>query len=168
MDAKFVKDVQSKGWSVQAVSKDAVVAKCPSAGCNLFAELKYGGHIPEVDPGCRRDPIDLQVASYDEIRLHLRAARERLLLSIREVEEISGIASDHLAKVEKDHNPRMPPAQMLFDWAGALGYELVLRPVPLPALAIRTIMDTRDKTAARTKRNTMESRRRAVRAPRGV
>jgi len=168
MDAKFVKEVQAKGWSVQAVSSEAVVAKCPSAGCNLFAELKYGGHIPAVDPGCRRDPIDIQVASYDDIRRQLRAARESLLLSIREVEEISGIASDHLAKVEKDKNPRMPPAQMLFDWAGALGFEIVLRPIPLPALAIRTIMDTRDRTAARTKRNTMESRRRAGKSLRGV
>jgi transcriptional regulator with XRE-family HTH domain len=168
MDAKFVKDVQAKGWSVQAVSQDSVVAKCPSAGCNLFAELKYGGHVPAVDPGCRRDPLDVQVATYDDIRRQLRNAREGLLLTIREVEEISGIASDHLAKVEKDQNPRMPPAQMLFDWAGALGYEVVLRPIPLPALAIRTIMDTRDKTAARTKRMTLESRRRAGKSPRGA
>jgi len=42
MDAKFGKDVQAAGWAVQAVTSDALVAKCPNAGCNLFAELKYG------------------------------------------------------------------------------------------------------------------------------
>ena len=35
MDTKFVKDVQMAGWSIQAVSEDAVIGKCPSAGCNL-------------------------------------------------------------------------------------------------------------------------------------
>lgn len=168
MDAKFLKDVQAKGWAIQSVSTEGAIAKCPSAGCNLYAELKYGAHVPAVDPGCRRDPIDIQVATYDEIRRQLRAARESLLLTIREVEEISGIASDHLAKVEKDLNPRMPPAQMLFEWAGALGFEIVLRPAPLPSLAIRTIMDTRDKTAARTKRTTLEGRRRTSKDRRGA
>lgn len=50
MDAKFLKDAQAAGWAVQTVSDTAVIAKCPSAGCNLFAELKQGGVVPTVDP----------------------------------------------------------------------------------------------------------------------
>mgnify|MGYP001360504445 CR=1 FL=1 len=58
--------------------------------------------------------------------------------------------------------------QTLLDWAGALGFELVLRPVPMTALALRTIVETRDKTAARSKRMTLENRRRGERASRGA
>jgi len=83
--------------------------------------VEIWGYVPSADHGCRRDPIDIQVATYDAIRRKLRAARESLLLTIRDVEEISGIASDLPAKLEEDQNPRMPPAQMLSEWAGALG-----------------------------------------------
>ena len=168
MDAKFVKDVQAKGWSVQSVSTDAVVAKCPSAGCNLYAELRYNGFVPTIDPGCRRDPMDIQVATYDDIRRQLRAARESLLLTIREVEEIAGLEPDLLAKVERDGTKKIPNVQTLSDWAGSLGFEIVLRPIPLTAYALRTIIETRDKMAARSKRMTLENRRRASKDRRGA
>lgn len=167
MDAKFLKDVQSKGWAVQAVNPDGVIVKCPSAGCNLFAELKYDAHVPAVDPGRRRDATDVQVATYEDIRLQLRAARESLLLTIKEVEEIAGIEPDLLAKVERNGTKKIPNVQTLSDWAGALGYEIVLRPVPLTNYALRTIIETRDKSASRTKRMTLESRRRAEKLRRG-
>ncbi len=160
MDTKFVKDVQAAGWSIQAVTPDSVIAKCPSAGCNLIAEMRLGGFIPSVDPGYRRDPFDRQVATYDEIRKLLRGKRESLLLTIRETEEVAGLEPDLLAKVERDGTKKIPNVQTLMDWAGALGFELVLRPVPMTAYALRTIVETRDKTAARIKRMTLENRRR--------
>lgn len=168
MDTKFVKDVQAAGWSIEAVTKDTVIAKCPSAGCNLYAELKQGGVVPAVDPGARRDPIDQQVATYDTIRKMLRQRRESLLLTIRELEEVAGLEPDLLAKVERDGTKKIPNVQTMLDWAGALGFELVLRPVPMTALALRTIVETRDKTAARSKRMTLENRRRGERASRGA
>lgn len=167
MDTKFVKDVQMAGWSIQAVSDDAVIAKCPSAGCNLHAQLKLGAAIPAVDPGCRRDPIDAKVGTYDDIRLALRKRRENLLLTIRELEEVAGLEPDLLAKVERDGTKKIPNVQTLLDWAGALGFEIVLRPAPMTPLALRTIVETRDKSAARTKRMTLENRRRGERARRG-
>lgn len=168
MDIKFVKDVEVAGWSVQAVTDDAVIAKCPSAGCGLHAQLKLGCAIPAVDPGGRRDPIDRKVEKYDDIRLLLREKREKFLLSIREVEEIAGLETDLLAKVERDGTKKIPNVQTLIDWCGSLGFELVLRPVPLTAYAVRTIVETRDKTAARTKRMTIENRRRGERINRGA
>lgn len=167
MDTKFVKDVQAAGWSIQAVSDDAVIAKCPSAGCNLHAQLKQCAAIPAVDPGRRRDPIDAKVETYDDIRRALRKKREGLLLTIRELEEVAGLEPDLLAKVERDGTKKIPNVQTLLDWAGALGFELVLRPVPLTPLTLRTIVETRDKSAARTKRMTLENRRRGERARRG-
>ena len=168
MDTKFVKDVQAAGWSIEAVTTDSVIAKCPSAGCNLYAELNQGGVVPTVDPGARRDPIDCQVATYDTIRKMLRHRRESLLLTIRELEEVAGLEPDLLAKVERDGTKKIPNVQTLLDWVGALGFELVLRAVPMTALALRTIVETRDKTAARSKRMTLENRRRGERAGRGA
>lgn len=168
MDAKFLKDVQAKGWAVQAVTGDAVIAKCPSAGCLLHAKLEPGSPVPVVDPGCRRDPIDRQVSTYDEIREMLRERRETLLLTIREVEEIAGLEPDLLAKVERDGTKKIPNVQTLLDWSGSLGFEIVMRPIPLTAYAVRTIIETRDKTAARTKRMSLENRRRGLKASRGA
>ncbi|MDF3426580.1 helix-turn-helix transcriptional regulator [Sulfitobacter sp. KE29] len=164
MDTKFVKDVQMAGWSIQAVSEDAVIGKCPSAGCNLHAQLQPGAAIPAVDPGCRRNPIDAKIKTYDDIRRAFRKRRENLLLTIRELEEVAGLEPDLLAKVERDGTKKIPNVQTLLDWAGALGFELALRPVPMTPLALRTIVETRDKSAARTKRMTLENRRRGKKA----
>ena len=89
-------------------------------------------------------------------------------MTIRELEEVAGLEPDLLAKVERDGTKKIPNVQTLLDWAGALGFELVLRPVPMTALALRTIVETRDKTAARSKRMTLENRRRGERASRGA
>lgn len=168
MDAKFVKEVQAQGWSVQAVDDDAVIAKCPSAGCGLHAKLVYGQHIPAVDPGCRRNVLDQEVATWNDIRLKLREQREMLRLTIREVEEVAGIEPDLVAKVERDGSQKIPNVQTLMDWAGSLGFELVMRPIPMTGYAIRTIIETRDKLAARSKRMTLENRRRGQKRIRGV
>lgn len=163
MDPKFIKDVQAAGWHIEAATSEFVIAKCPSVGCNLRAKLNQDQHIPQVDPGCRRSFTDRKVEKFDDIRLILRERRENLALSIREVEEIGGIAVDHLAKMEKDEFTKQPNAQTLIEWAQALGFELVLRPAELTNYALRTICDTRDKVAPRQKRFTLEARRRGRR-----
>ena len=163
MEPKFLKDVQAAGWHVEAVTTDAVIGKCPSVGCNLRAKLQHGAYIPQVDPGCRRDLIDQRVESYEDIQAILKARREGLSLSIREVEEIAGIATDHIAKMEKVNPTKLPNAEALIEWAQALGFELVFRPAPMTSYAIRTICETRDKTASRQKRFKVEQRRRVSR-----
>lgn len=163
MDPMFLRDVQANGWHIRAVTESSVIGKCPSVGCNLHAELHIDGHIPAVDPGCRRDLIDQKVESYSDIQGILKERREGLALSIRETEEIAGIATDHIAKMEKENPSKIPNAEILIEWAQALGYEVVFRPIPMTSYAIRTICDTRDKVASRTKRFRLEERRRGSR-----
>lgn len=168
MDTKFLKAVQEKGWHIEAATEESVIAKCPSAGCNLRAELRFGGHVPDVDPGCKRNLLDQEVTTYDDLRTMLRSRRDNLRLSIREVEEIAGMPTDHLAKIEHDGMKRLPNFQFVMEWAAALGFEVVLRPIPMTSYAIRTICDTRDKVASRTKRLTIEQRRRGGKTSRSA
>lgn len=163
MDPKFIKTVQDKGWRVDAVTESSVICKCPAAGCSLRAEIQENGHVPAVDPGQRRDMIDQPIASYDDIRRMLRSRREELRLAMSEVEDIAGFSSDHLAKIEKESIERQPNAQMLIEWANALGFEIVLRPAPLTPFAVRVICDTRSKIESRTRRFNVEKRRRETR-----
>lgn len=163
MNPDFLKDVQAAGWHIERVTDSDVIARCPSIGCDLAAKLEPSQDIPQVGPGCRIAATDRKVEKYDDIRRILRARRESLALSIREVEEISGMAVDHLAKIERDDYTKQPNGQMLIEWAQALGFEIVLRPIDLTPYAVRMICDTRDRHAARTKRFSLEARRRGVR-----
>jgi len=164
MDLKFLKEVQSLGWHINGVLGDEVRVSCPAVGCGMKAKLKQGSSIPFADPGSRRNRLDVPLQSYDDLRRALRGRREDLALTILEVEEIGGIATDHLAKFEKDAHTKMPNAQTLIEWVQALGYELVLRPADLTPFAMRVVCDTRDKVASRSKRFTAEGRRRNERA----
>lgn len=163
MDAKFLKDVEGAGWSIEAVDDDSVIGKCPSVGCQMRAKLDHGKRIPQVDPGCRRDILDRKVGSYDEVREILRERREGLGLTIREVEEIAGCAVDHMAKAEKDGPVKVPNVQLLVEWMQALGLELVVRPGELPAYTRRVIVETRDKLDSRRNRFRLEAERRKAR-----
>jgi transcriptional regulator with XRE-family HTH domain len=164
MDQQHLKQVQAAGWQIEAVQPDHVIARCPSVGCALRAKLALGGPVPAVDPARARSRVEARIQSYDDLRQQLRERREALLLSIREIEEIAGLTVDHLAKLEHDGRTRLPDIQTIMDWCGAVGYEIVLRPVPMTALALRTICDTRDRVDARAKRMSIEARRRATKA----
>ena len=100
---------------------------------------------------------------FADIQNFLKSRRDELALSIAEIEEIIGLSKDHLAKMEKQNPSRTPSTDILIEWAQALGFELVFRPTPMTSYAIRTICDTRDKTAARQKRFETEKRRRGSR-----
>lgn len=160
MKPEFLRKVQQAGWHIEKVTEDAVQAKCPSAGCALRAMLAEGGFVPDCDPARSRDLVDRKVETYDDIRLMLRERRESLGLSIREVEEIGGMATDHLAKAEKDDPVKIPNANLLIEWAQSLGFELVLRPTDMTPYAIRTICDTRGVQERRSRRFDIEARRR--------
>ena len=160
MDPKFVKEVQQRGWHVEAVTDEDVIGRCPSIGCGLRAKLNQNARIPDVDPGCRRSRIDKPVHNFEDVRKAMRQRREELALTIHEVEEIGGITVDYLAKFEKENPSKIPNASLLFEWVQTLGYELVLRPIEMTPYAIRTICETRDKLASRQKRFSNDKRRR--------
>lgn len=152
MDQKFLKQVQDAKWQIKAAGEDFVVAQCPRAGCNLLVNLKPGGAVPQT---CRPGPdlLERVVSSFEDARLFLRERREDLGLSIRDTEEISGAATDHMAKWEKDSPSKIPNTETFLEWAKALGYDVVLRPAPLPPLALSMIIETRPLIARRVQRN---------------
>ncbi len=160
MDTKFLREVQKAGWFIEKVTDSFVIGKCPSQGCHMRAKLCHKMPVPAVDPLDRRAQKDITLTGYDPARRILRDRREKLALSIREMEEISGIVDDHLAKMEKDSYTKIPNAQTFIEWAQALGFEVVLRPAGLTLLSLRTIIDTREKLPSREARFKVEAARR--------
>ncbi len=157
-DPKFLKDVQSAGWSVQSVTEGGCVAQCPTSGCSMRAMISAGKQIPkrQVDQGPSQD---IEIGGYDEARRILREKRRGLALTIGEMEIVSGIACDHAAKFERDDYSKPPHVQTFIEWAASLGYEVVLRPTDLPPITLRMISETRDRVAARQRRFELERQR---------
>lgn len=146
----FLAAIQMAGWLIKAVDEDRATVSCPRAGCGLDLTYRPGGKIHEA---CAKEPTIAQCAVelFADARKFLRQRREDLGFSIKDVEEVAGMAVDHLAKFEKDDAYRIPNAQIFFEWARALGYQVVLRPHPkgLPNYALRMVAETRDKQTMR-------------------
>lgn len=142
ISAEFMREVQSAGWNIVAVTTDAITAGCPRSGCNLRHKIRKGGTVPAV---CRTDPplADVAVTSFDDARIAMRERREQLWLTIKEVEDAAGLADDYLAKFEKDDPSKIPNAQAFIEWVQSLGFEMVLRPSTLPPRTMRLIEQTR-------------------------
>ncbi len=158
MDQKFLKDIQSNGWVIEAVEEGSCIARCPSPGCGMRARIKSSGAVPprlndQVE-------LDFNATSFNAARGFLRGRREELRLSIAEVEEAAGLTKDHLAKMERDDDLRIPNLETFITWANTLGFELVLRPAELPPVTMRMICDTRSLTARRGRRFMVERDRR--------
>lgn len=161
--ARFFKAIEDRGWMVESADQDHCIAKCKTPGCSMRIRVRENGAIPmrEVD---HRYNLDRVIHTFDDARKTLRDRREGLGLSIVEIEEISGIGNDHLAKFERDNHelyPRMPNVETFIYWANTLGYEIVLRPSNLPMVTCKAIQDTRHLWPTRRKR-TQKLRRRAV------
>lgn len=156
MEPKFIQLVQAKGWIIRGASKDHVLAACPRRGCGLKVQMVPGRKIPEA---CRDDAKldEVEVRTFDDARLFLRERREDLAVTIRETEEVAGIAGDFLAKFEKDDPSKIPNAQTFIEWAQSLGYVVTLRPASLSAYMIQVIARTRHRLGARM-RQTMHHR----------
>lgn len=158
MEQDFLKEVEHRGWLIESVNETECVAACPTSGCGLKALLRMGTRIPvrSVPHGPNQD---VAVRSYDDARKFLRDRRNALHLSITEVEEASGIASDQLAKCERDNHSKMPNVESFMFWAAALGFEVVLRPVALPPVTLRHIVNSRSKVESREARAALERTR---------
>lgn len=150
MDQGFLRDVQRAGWQITGVDGQAATVACPRAGCSLKVRLKSGAKIPQA---CATGPdlAEVTVTTFEDARVFLRARREALGLTIKELEEVAGAAVDHLAKAEKDNPSKYPNTQLLIEWATSLGYEVVLRPAAMPAMALRYLADSRSQAASRLK-----------------
>lgn len=148
LDPKFLRDVQNSGWLIRFVDQDSVTAACPRQGCSTLLKLRSGTRIPDAC-GSGADFREVVVGNYETLRAALKLRRQTLGLAIAEVEDIAGVATDHLAKAEKEGPSRVPTLDILAEWAEALGYEIVLRSKPLPAYTLRVISQTRPRLDAR-------------------
>lgn len=160
---EFLREVQRAGWDLMSVDLGSALVSCPRQGCNLRVRLKSGTAIPET---CGRGP-DLRetvVRSYEDARIALRNKRHSLTLSIAEVEDIAGMASDHLAKAEKENPSRILTTNIFLEWCEALGFEVVLRPKELSPYALRVISQTRARSEAR-RNQIVRQRRLSLPAP---
>lgn len=145
---EFLREVQGGGWLIITADSETVYAGCPRQGCGLQIKLKPGATVPA---SCRANPdlAEVVIEGFDDARRAMRARREQLGLSIRNVEEAAGLADDYLAKFEKDDPAKIPNAQSFIEWIQSLGHELVLRPKGLPPYTMRIISETRDQLRAR-------------------
>lgn len=150
MDTKVLREIQRLGWIIESVGKDACVVKCPEQGCGMRARIrKDTGAPPRLN---ERVETDIEAKSFDEVRQMLRARRLELALSIPEIEEAAGLTTDHLAKFERPDFSKIPNLDTVIYWAGALGFELVLRPAELPPMTLRMITETRPILPQRRRR----------------
>ena len=142
---EYVREVQAAGWNVIAADMDSVWVGCPRGGCNLRLRLKSGSAIPSVCRTIAPMPEIVIRDWFNDFRPALRERRQELGLNIKDTEDVSGIATDHLAKMEKDDPSKVPNIMTAIYHANALGYELVLRPRSegLPLMTINRIIETR-------------------------
>ena len=146
--------IQTAGWSIETADSASCTVKCPTPGCRMRARFKEGDSVPVREvPGHRWDRA---VTSFDDAREALKARRQEIGLTIAEVEHISGIAGDHLAKFERTDWSRMPNTETFIEWAQALGLDVTLRLGELPPVTLRWISDTRPRIEARRRRFEIE------------
>lgn len=156
--AKLIQRIQAAGWVLESADKDTCVAKCPAMGCEMRAVFRTGGPLPKREPHSGPD-LDIPVSTFNGAREVLRDRRRELLLTIRDVEEAAGAADDHLAKIERDNYDKIPNVETFMMWAEALGFQVVLRPIPLPPITVRAIVDTRAQSGSRARRFQLENQR---------
>lgn len=141
IDAAFLREVQKRGWLIEAVTEQSCVARCNSQSCSLRVALRPGGHIPAK---LREGRPSVALGSFEDARIALKERRHILRLTISQTEHMAGIATDHLAKAEKENPTRLINVDLFILWANSLGYDVVLQQADLPSVTLREIIDTRD------------------------
>lgn len=154
--------IQRAGWIIESVDDYGTFCRCPSFGCNVRVKIKHGANVRACDPGLNRNPWDVPIGSYEDLRKFLRERREELLLTIPEVEDIAGLTADHLKKAEKDNPSRLPELGTIVLWAQSLGYEVVLRPTQLSKMGLRLIDETSRFRGRRVRERSRRRRQRAL------
>lgn len=129
MDPKFLRKIQDAGWHLEQVGEKQVVAKCPSRGCGMRALLNAGTKVPEINPPQPMAGLYRPVETWDDMRRVFRERREAIGLRLHELEDVVGVATDYLAKAEKEDPAKTPNAQTAFDWGQAMGLYVRLKPM---------------------------------------
>ena len=140
---EFLRRVQDAGWNIVGVDQVSLWIGCPWAGCGLKTRHKAGSAIPTA---CRSELPIAEIVLEDYVRQArpaLRDRRQQLGLSIKELEYVSGIAGDHLAKMEKNDPSKIPNILTFTDWARTLGFKILLVPDAMPQVMLTQIAETR-------------------------
>ena len=146
-DMAFLREAQARGWSLEAATQGECIVSCPAMGCGVRLKLRKGGPIP-ARSGIGWSP-GVIVSSYDDLLDVLLLRRKTLRLSIEETEDIAGLTEGHISKFE--YRSRVPNVETALLWLETLGYEMILRAIPLPGATLRAIAATRDKEASRAR-----------------
>ncbi len=162
LSQQFLRDVQRAGFIVVGADAKGCVGRCGAPGCKLRVKLREGAAIPQR--AAITNILGVPLTSFDNARRVLRQRRKDLHLSIAEVEEVAGMTPDRLAKCERDEWTKQPNVQTFIEWAGALGFDVVLQPAAMPPLMLSTIVQTRALVASRSR---LHERERAAQSPRG-
>lgn len=157
---QFLRDVQEAGWQIKGANEGAVLGGCPREGCSLKVNLKPGRPLP-VACTSGKERTQVVVRTFEDARIPLRERRKELGLTIKEMEEIAGITVDYAAKFEKDNPSKIPNAETFFEWAQALGYDVVLVPSALPSKALSYIANSRDQQGVRKRMENYHAQRKA-------
>lgn len=158
MEMSFLRKVQEYGWRIIEADERVIVGACQNEGCSMRALLTPDRTVPRV--ACPPDgPEEIIITCFDDARIPLRTRRQLLGLKIDEVGDAAGLAQDHLNKFERDNwddgpkSRRLPNVEAFVEWAGSLGYDVILRPSKkgLPLKTLRFIERTRLLTSIRRK-----------------
>lgn len=160
VDTKFLKDIQKAGWSVVSATDTEVIGQCGNVNCQLRAKLTEGSFIPSTCEGRSHRVFEPQIFDLQSWIEVLRDRRQQLCLSIRDVEAVIGHATDSVAKYESQKSDKVPTVEFMFLWSQAVGLDFLARPTNLSNYAVRIISETRGQIPARTKRFSLEARRR--------
>lgn len=159
IDVKFLGKLQAAGWWIISADENCAKCACRRVGCGLKVTFNRNSYVPQTELA-NTQWQEYEVGSFDDDRKFLRARRIALGLAINEVEGSAGMSPDFLAKFEKDNPSKLPNAQTYKEWMQVLGYKLFARPAELPRITLRTIEETRVRSAARANMNEYLAKRR--------
>ncbi len=148
VDQAFLREVQRRGWQIESATPTGCIARCPTPGCGMRAKLVENTTIPPRVVSSF-DPL-IPIRDWPHMREVMRDRRQELRLSIADLEHCAGLTADHIAKAET--GARNVNLDTIIAWAGAEGYEIVLRPIELPAITLRVLAETRLRDASRGRR----------------
>jgi len=139
MDRKaYISEMQSAGWVLWRHSRQSATSSfvCKHIGCKgakivtddqiLRSRSVKPCTLPHYDQRHAAEPV----ATYAALVQHLRNRRLRMGLSQEEIEAASGLAFDHIGKLEI--LDRIGTFPTMIAWAETLGMEIALVPKAIP------------------------------------
>lgn len=162
IDVPFLKAVQREGWTIKGSDGEVIIAGCPRSGCGLVVKMRPGAAIPR---SCGPSPAltEIGIASFNDMRRFLQDRGEELGLSIPEIEDLVGLAGDHLAKFYSETPQKLINVVAFIDLCDALGLRISLSRGPVPDITLRKIAEGQDNKRRRINHRYFQARRKARR-----